>query len=141
VPLLNEELNLLKSHQMNLSGSELHWLPTFGKTSKLAMGWACFLNRRRYPVLEQTFEGIASNRVNMLCGWAKQQWELLESLAREIEFEFPEFDEAALCKRAAMLRDLTEIFVLDANGQLNQIAGFQSPGKTQDKGLRATRGA
>lgn len=45
------------------------------------MRWACFLNLRRYPVLERMFEGIVSNRVNTLFAWTKQQWELLDELS------------------------------------------------------------
>lgn len=54
---------------MSLTSAERAWLPWLGKTGKLAMTWACFLNKRRYPILEQTFEGIAGTRVKMLRGW------------------------------------------------------------------------
>ena len=123
---------MLKSLQMYLSSAERHWLPMFGKTGKIAMRWACFLNKRRYPVLEQTFEGIASTRVNILRGWAKQQWELLENLSKEIEFEFPEIDEAALRRKSAMLRDCSEVFVIDANGQ---VLASSRPGQAKTKTL------
>lgn len=45
----------LKSEQMNLSAGERRWLPWFGKTGKLAMGWSCWLNRDHYPAVEKSF--------------------------------------------------------------------------------------
>ncbi len=42
----------LKSHSMNLSPAERRWLPWFGGTGKLTMGWPCFLNRKRYRLFE-----------------------------------------------------------------------------------------
>ena len=75
---------MLKSELMKLSRDERCWLPWFGKTGKLAMRWATLINRRRYPILEQTFEGIANTRVQVLVGWANQQWALLEGMLGEV---------------------------------------------------------
>lgn len=122
----------MKSLQMQLSSAERRWLPVFGKTGKIAMRWACYLNRRRYPVLEQTFDGIAANRVNMLRGWCHQQWELLENLAKEIEFEFPEIDEAALKRKAVVLRDCSEVFIIDKEGRMLASSRSGKAGKRPD---------
>ena len=43
---------------MQLSHEERHWLPWFGRTGKLAMRKACYLNRNRSASLKQTFENI-----------------------------------------------------------------------------------
>ena len=59
---------------MDLSGAERSWLPWLGKTGKLRMGWACWLNRQARPMLEQTFSGIAETRVRLLQRWADTQW-------------------------------------------------------------------
>jgi methyl-accepting chemotaxis protein len=34
----------LRSKNMNLQNPEKSWLPWFGRTGKLALGWSCFLN-------------------------------------------------------------------------------------------------
>lgn len=36
---------MLKSEQMNLTDNEMAWLPNMGKTGRLAMSWACYLNK------------------------------------------------------------------------------------------------
>ncbi len=109
---------MLKSKQMQLSGEERHWLPWFGKTGKLAMRWACYLNRRRYPVLEETFEAIASTRVNMLQGWATQQWSMLDHLGEEIVRSFPAVDASVLNAKRASFHDFSELFVVDPSGRV-----------------------
>ncbi len=109
---------MLKSGDKNLSGKERRWLPWLGKTGKLAMGWACYLNRRRYPVLEQTFEAIAGTRVKVLRGWARQQWSMLESFSEELVQEFPVIDTATLEKKRAAFYDFSEIFVIDTSGRV-----------------------
>ena len=109
---------MLKSEQMNLSGQERHWLPWFGRSGKLAMRWACYLNRRRYPVLEETFEAIAATRVNMLRGWAYQQWNMLENFSEELINQFPKIDAATLAAKHASLPDVSELFVIDPHGRV-----------------------
>jgi methyl-accepting chemotaxis protein len=109
---------MLKSQQMNLSSSEKHWLPWFGKTGKLTMRWACYLNERRYAVLEETFEGIASKRVKMLRGWAKQQWTVMEGLAEEVAKHFPDVDAQLLIKKQLGAKDFSEIFIIDTTGKV-----------------------
>jgi methyl-accepting chemotaxis protein len=109
---------MLKSEDMNLSGKERRWLPWLGKTGKLAMAWACYLNRRRYPVLEQTFEAIAGTRVKILRGWAKQQWSMLENFSEELVKEFPAINSAMLEKKQAAFYDFSELFIIDATGRV-----------------------
>lgn len=109
---------MLKSGLMHLSHAERRWLPWFGKTGKLAMGWACYVNRRRYPVLEQTFEGIAATRVKILTVWAEQQWAFLEGLAEEVVRDFPRIDAAALQSKRALAKDFSELFVVAADGRV-----------------------
>ena len=69
---------------MTLSSREKHWLPWFGKTGKIMMGWSCWLNRSAYPVIEQTFEAIAETRVQLLQNWTREQWEHLAELAENL---------------------------------------------------------
>jgi len=109
---------MLKSEIMHLSRQELSWLPWTGKTGKLAMRWACYLNRRRYPVLEETFEAIATTRVNMLRGWAKQQWSMLENLSVELIDGFPLIDVAVLNAKKPAFYDFSELFVIDTAGRV-----------------------
>jgi len=106
---------MIKSNQMNLSRTERHWLPWLGSTGKLAMRWSCWLNRNHYPVVEQTFEGIAATRVKLLQQWARQQWRLLEALATRLPVE-PELLSQALSDALAQQRDCSELFVVDAEG-------------------------
>ena len=54
----------LKSTQMALSSSERRWLPWFGANGKLSLAWSCYVNRSCYQSVEQTFEGIASTRMD-----------------------------------------------------------------------------
>jgi hypothetical protein len=66
---------------MNLSTTELGWLAWFGKTGKIAMGCACFLNRNHYSSVEKTFEAIATTRSRILMHGSNTQWEHLANLA------------------------------------------------------------
>ena len=103
---------------MQLSVKERAWLPWFGKTGKLSMGWACWLNRARYAVLEQTFEGIASTRVRILTEWANQQWAYMEALSGEVAHIFPGVDDGFLEKKLLNTADMTELLVFDRNGKI-----------------------
>jgi len=108
----------LKSAMMNLSGQERHWLPWFSKTGVLAMRWATFINRRRYPVLEQTFEGIAATRVNVLTSWAQQHWTFLEGVAEEVKREMPQPSLGLLQAKIAQAHDFSELFIVDLDGRV-----------------------
>ena len=103
---------------MNLSSQERHWLPWFSKTGVLAMRWATFINRRRYPVLEQTFEGIAATRVNVLTSWAQQHWTFLEGVAEEVKREMPEPSLGLLKAKIAQAHDFSELFIIDMDGRV-----------------------
>ena len=109
---------MLKSEHMELSSSEKRWLPWFGKTGKISMRWATLINRRRYPILEQTFEGIAATRIQTLTGWANHQWVLLEGMAAEVVRELPEPTVTLMKNLVARSPDFSEIFVIDSDGRV-----------------------
>ncbi|MFT6906714.1 MAG: methyl-accepting chemotaxis protein [Oleiphilaceae bacterium] len=106
----------LKSNSMNLSHKEKTWLPWFGQTGKLAMYKSCFLNRHVYALVEKTFEGIATTRVNILNQWVESQWEQLEFIAERASPNFPEVDLVWLNKRLTSLQDFSELFVINMHG-------------------------
>ncbi|MCV6588494.1 MAG: methyl-accepting chemotaxis protein [Marinobacterium sp.] len=105
----------LRSDLMQLSVPERRWLPWLGATGKLAMGWSCWLNRNHYPVVEQTFEGIAATRVQLLQQWCRQQWRQLATLARQLA-ESP--DEVLLREALAAQNDFSELFIVTPQGQV-----------------------
>lgn len=133
---------MLKSEQMNLSSSERGWLPLFGKTGKFSMGWACYLNRRRYPVLEQTFEGIAATRVKVLQSWASQHWEFLENLAEEVMRAFPNVNETTFRGKKNDSQDFSELFIADLQGRVmvsthaKRMGVMDLPAKALEIGLK-----
>ncbi|ANJ57104.1 chemotaxis protein [Pseudomonas silesiensis] len=108
----------LSSHSMPLSPSEKRWLPWFGKTGKIAMGWSCRLNRSAYPVIEQTFEAIAETRVQLLHNWTREQWEHLAELADHLGRDFAHLDSAALMDKLRQAEDFSELFVVDVAGNV-----------------------
>ena len=101
---------------MQLQPSEKHWLPWFGKTGKLTMGWSCLLNRPVYPIVEQTFEGIASTRVRLLQLWTSQHWQQLDTIAAHIAHDWPKLDTGYLTARKQAIREFSELFVIDPAG-------------------------
>lgn len=109
---------MLKSELMKLSRDEQCWLPWFGKTGKLAMRWATLINRRRYPILEQTFEGIANTRVQVLIGWANQQWALLEGMLGEVCRHLPAPSAAQMQSMMARSADFSELLFIDTGGRV-----------------------
>ncbi|NNM70616.1 MAG: methyl-accepting chemotaxis protein [Gallionella sp.] len=109
---------MLKSELMKLSRDERCWLPWFGKTGKLAMRWATLINRRRYPILEQTFEGIANTRVQVLIGWANQQWALLEGMLGEVCRHLPAPSAAQMQSMMARSTDFSELLFIDTGGRV-----------------------
>lgn len=56
----------LHSNKMALSSAERHWLPWFGKTSKLTMRWAYRCNRDRVEAMESAFNSFATTRQALL---------------------------------------------------------------------------
>jgi methyl-accepting chemotaxis protein len=105
----------LRSEQMHLSAAERSWLNWFGKTGKLKMGWACRLNRSRYPLMEQAFESIANTRIKLLQQWVKRQWAQLESTRGQFSFSDDSF-ENVLQKNWRIMVDCTELFIIDRQG-------------------------
>lgn len=108
----------LQSRNMQLTDGERSWLPWFGKTGKLAMGWACFLNRAAYPVVEQTFEGVANTRKKILIHWAEGHWEFLERLAHLIGADFPAIPSGILAEKKKQAPDFSELCVVDRSGKV-----------------------
>ncbi|MGM0767291.1 MAG: methyl-accepting chemotaxis protein [Pseudomonadota bacterium] len=106
----------LTSDSMNLTNSERSWLPWWGATGKLRMGWSCFVNRRMYSTNEQIFESIARTRREALIGWAEHKWSFLESLAQRMDG----VDESALDEildaSSGRLREISELMVVGENG-------------------------
>lgn len=111
-------MSVLKSTQMQLSGSERHWLPWWGATGKLAMRKSCWLNRRTLPLVEQTFESIAEIRVRLLTRWAQAQWELLSALAEQVDMQSPEASATLFDSKRRQALDWTELACLDPDGRV-----------------------
>lgn len=109
---------VLQSHRMHLSARERSWLPWFGKTGKLAMGWSCRLNRRLYPRIERTFEGIAATRVRLLQQWTEAQWSHLQELAAVLGQNFNQIDGQLLATKRSQAPDFSELFVIDIKGRV-----------------------
>ncbi len=108
---------MLKSKQMNLTASELAWLPTLGKTGRLAMSWACYLNKWRYPILEEIFDTIANTRVRILTEWTEQQWSALSAMSLQIAHDWPRFDADILAENMSLAEDFSELFVVNIAGE------------------------
>jgi methyl-accepting chemotaxis protein len=126
----------LSSNSMQLSSSERHWLPWFGKSGKMAMRWACGLNQSAYPVIEQTFEAIAETRVQMLHNWTREQWEHLAELAENLGRDFAYLDSTLLVDKLSQAEDFSELFVVDANGTII-VSTCNGRGKNQLENLHA----
>lgn len=109
---------MLKSERMERSNAEKHWLPWFGKTGKFAMRWATLINRRRYPILEQTFESIAATRVRILTGWAEQQWAFLEGVREKMQRELPAPSSGLMKSMLMRSADFSELFFIDPAGRV-----------------------
>ena len=107
----------LRSDQMNLSAAERRWLPWFGPSGKLAMGWACWVNQNRYAQLESIFDSFAATRVRLLQQWCENQWSGLQSVAQHLGDDIAAIDEATLLKLRNKLPDASELFLLDSTGQ------------------------
>ena len=106
----------LASMRMALSDRERRWLPWLGKTGKLSMRWATFLNRHRLEGLEQSFTGIAETRVNILQQWAQEQWQHLDALADQLAEGMPQVDGAILRFRHQLADAFSELCVIDVHG-------------------------
>lgn len=132
----------LKSSNMSLSSAEKSWLPWFGINGKIRLGWSCFLNKDKYPVVEKTFEGIAKTRVNLLTSWTEGQWHLLETSANQI-VNLEDTDLSLLQDTLKQSKDSSEIFIIDALGSVilstysPRIGKKDLPPEAINKGLNA----
>ncbi|WP_409418706.1 methyl-accepting chemotaxis protein [Marinomonas sp. RS-M-Aa-14] len=115
----------LKSNQMLLSAKERKWLPWFGNTGRFSLFWSCYLNKNTYPNIEKTFENIASTRVKLLNTWVNTQWSQLDVLLEIISTTFPIIEQETLEERLNIVPDVSEYFVIDAQGQVLK-STFQS---------------
>lgn len=111
-------MTVLQSHHMNLSSAEKRWLPFLGSNSKFKLGWSCFLNRELYPVMEQVFEGIADTRVKLLFNWTETHWAHLAEIATELELEDSSRLKQQLLDKKKQLKDLSELFIVNPDGEL-----------------------
>ncbi len=108
----------LKSREMQLSSKERRWLPWLGINGKLRLRWSCWVNRDLYPVVEQTFEGIAHTRRNQLTHWAEGHWGFLQALARQIGGASEHEAEGLLSEWIKQAPDYSELFVVDNSGRV-----------------------
>jgi methyl-accepting chemotaxis protein len=113
-------LTMLDHPDMNLSAAERRWLPFCGKTGKLSMGWATFLNRDLGPSLEQAFEGFAHTRVRLLQQWAEDSWQQIASLAGEIQASQANSIRSLLVEKQALARDFSELFLVSPDGVVQE---------------------
>jgi methyl-accepting chemotaxis protein len=105
----------LKSDEMALSVSEKSWLNWFGSTGKFKMGWACWLNKSRYPLVEMAFESIANTRMNILHQWTNLLWDSLETLSSQLR-QNQHLDKTILMTQLKRTPDISEYFVIDTQG-------------------------
>jgi len=103
---------------VDLTNKERHWLPLFGATGKLAMSKACWLNKGRKKILEQTFNSTAETRVHVLKSWVSTQWNFLNDAALYINSQ-PEHQWQALLQTLLKRNnDFSELFILMADGSI-----------------------
>lgn len=127
----------LQSHSMRLAAAERSWLNWSGKSGKLAMHWACWLNNNRYPIMEQTFESIANTRIKLMQQWVKRQWAQLESCRSQLQF-LDEQADSILRKAWQGMSDCTELFLINEQGVVVCSTYAQRIGK-QDLESRAVK--
>jgi methyl-accepting chemotaxis protein len=108
----------LKSHQMQRSAAERHWLPLTGASGKLAMRRSFLLNRGTVAQVEKTFEGIAETRTQLLLAWARQNWTFLERVAARVESVWPSVGGADLEAARNRNLEISELFAIDREGRV-----------------------
>ena len=129
---------MLKSQEMQLSATEKSWLKWWGPTGKMKMGWACRVNRSRYPMIEQIFESIAATRVRLLQQWCDNQWQSLDSLAALFADHLATVDGQQLQRQLKKLVDVSELFLIDTAGRVISSSHEAHVGK-QDLDSRAVQ--
>ena len=108
----------LKSDLMNLTDKERRWLPWWGGTGKLAMGWSCYLNRGMYATNEQIFENLARTRRDALISWAEHKWSFLETLGGKLNEVSRETAAMEVERSSRRLREISELFLVSAEGEV-----------------------
>lgn len=108
----------LKSTEMQMTSSERRWLPWFGSNGKFRLRWSCWVNSDLYPIVEQTFEGIAQTRRNHLTHWAEGHWGFLDALARQIGSASEGETAGLLADWLKQAPDYSELFVVDRGGRV-----------------------
>lgn len=111
-------MSYLKSETMSLSASERHWLPWFGSNNSFGLGWSCFLNRKMYPAIERTFEGIAATRVKLIQSWAESNWAHLAHLAEDFSHSLDTITPKLLQEKRQAIPDFSELFFIDKDGMV-----------------------
>ncbi|MBB6691825.1 methyl-accepting chemotaxis protein [Cohnella xylanilytica] len=101
------------------------WL---GWKKGLPLWWSYRLNRRTKKDVEDIFEGIAETRMQILADWTKEYWRHLDRLLEQLQstgtvMRLDRSDDKDVRDRlfgAAYARasDLTELFVLNADGEV-----------------------
>lgn len=103
---------------MDLTTKEKHWLPWLGATGKLALGKACWLNKDRKIILEQTFTSTAETRVHILTSWVSTQWNFLHDGALYISSQPQAQWETSLQSLLTRNNDFSELFIVMEDGQI-----------------------
>lgn len=103
---------------MDLTTKEKHWLPWLGATGKLALGKACWLNKDRKKILEQTFTSTAETRVHILTSWVSTQWNFLHDGALYITSQPQTQWKTSLQSLMTRNNDISELFIVVADGQV-----------------------
>lgn len=75
--------------------------------------WSFRLNKNRTKTIEETFEGIAKTRLDVLTEWANGQWDFLDKTALELEYMLSNNFEKILENKLQKSRYFTELFLLD----------------------------
>lgn len=106
------------SHTPHRPSASANWLPWWGANNRISLGWSCWLNRYRYPVIEQTFNSIAQTRVTTLHQWVDRQWNLLESCRSQLRLDMTTATEI-LSKFYTLMPDVTELFLVDYSHRIS----------------------
>ncbi|NAW64872.1 methyl-accepting chemotaxis protein [Photobacterium halotolerans] len=115
---------------MDLSAQEKHWLPVWGRTGKLAMRRACWLNRKRQDDLQQTFTSVALTRVRILETWVENQWLFLQDAALYLATKPEEERDDALRRLRGRAAHFSELFITDSHGLVSTSTHQSHKGKT-----------
>jgi len=127
---------------MDLTAAERHWLPLFGKTGKIAQKKACWLNRNRQKILEQTFTSTAETRVHILKSWVNTQWDFLNDASLYLATKSEQEWQGYLQNLLARNDDFSELFICLSDGtiassSLNKTITYQLDQDILSKGLQS----